>query len=261
MLVEALMSLVISLIAGIIGSLVGIGGGIIISPFLSYLNYSPSQISSTSLMSVFSTSLSSTIFYYHKKLISNKMGLILSISSIPGTFFGVVISNLISISDFKFYFAFVLIFTSLYLIVKLKSKINENLQPTHIVNNKKRKYYLKLCILVFLAFLAGILSSCFGIGGGIIFVPSLIMLYKFNMNNAAATSQFALLFTSFAGLIIYVIYGYPNYFIGFILVIGSLIGGSIGSKISTKINSNTLQKIFSLVLIIISIKLFYDVYI
>ncbi len=263
MLLEVLMSFLISIVAGIVGSLVGIGGGIIISPFLSHLNYSPSQISSTSLISVFSTSLSSSFFYYRKNLISRKIGLTISLSSIPGTFFGVLLSNLFSLSEFKFYFAFILIFTSLYLIIKSNIKKNNVLQSTtyNITNNKNRIGYVKLFLLISFSFLAGIISSCFGIGGGIIFVPSLIILYGFNMNNAAATSQFALLFTSLSGLCIYIYYGSPNYILGFILAIGSLLGGSIGYKISSKTNSNTLQKIFSIVLVIVSTKLLYDVFI
>ena len=262
MLLEVLMSFLISVVAGIVGSLVGIGGGVIISPYLSYFNYSPSQISSTSLISVFSTSLSSSFFYYRKKLISSKMGFILSISSIPGTFFGVVLSNLFSLSEFKFYFAFILIFTSFYLIIKSKVKKNDGQQSTtyNISDNGNRICYVRIYLLVFFSFLAGIVSSCFGIGGGIIFVPSLIILYKYSMINAAATSQFALLFTSLSGLSIYVYYGNPDYFIGFILTIGSLLGGSIGSKLSSKTNSNTLQKVFSIVLVIVSIKLLYDVF-
>ena len=122
MLLEVLMSFLISIVAGIIGSLVGIGGGVIISPFLSHLNYSPSQISSTSLISVLSTNLSLSFFYFRDKFISSNIGFILSISSIPGTFFGVVLLNLFYLSEFKFYLAFILIFTSFYFIIKSKVK-------------------------------------------------------------------------------------------------------------------------------------------
>ena len=122
MVIEFLLGFFISLFAGIIGSMVGIGGGIVITPFLSYFNYLPSQISSTSLMAVFSTSLSSSFFYYRKKLISNKIGLILSVASIPGTYFGVLISKLFSLSEFRFYFAFILIATSHVFNFKIKIK-------------------------------------------------------------------------------------------------------------------------------------------
>src|SRR6185312_15983914 len=114
-----------------IGSMVGIGGGIVITPFLSYFNYLPSQISSTSLMAVFSTSLSSSFFYYRKKLLSKKIGLILSVSSIPGTYFGVIISKLFSLSEFRFYFAFILIATSIYLILKSKLKNKNHFNSTN----------------------------------------------------------------------------------------------------------------------------------
>ncbi len=259
MFIEILLGFFISLFAGIIGSMVGIGGGVVIAPFLSYFNYLPSQISSTSLISVLSTSLSSSFIYYGKKLISNRIGLILSISSIPGTYFGVMISKLFSLSEFKIYFAFILIGTSLYLVFKTRLKINQLLNSTSNTNtNKSNLSHLKYFFLVVSSFFAGVLSSSFGIGGGIIFVPSLIILLGFNMNKAAATSQFALLFTSFSGLIIYIYYGYPDYSMGFILSIGSLLGGLIGSKISPKISSNILQKIFSIILIVVSIKLLYD---
>ena len=64
------------------------------------------------------------------------------------------------------------------------------------------------------------------------------------MKQAAATSQFALFFTSLSGLLLYIYYGYPNYSMGFILSIGSLIGGTIGSKISSKISSNSSKNYF-----------------
>ncbi|MBA3750990.1 MAG: sulfite exporter TauE/SafE family protein, partial [Nitrosopumilus sp.] len=253
--IEILFGFFISIIAGVIGSMVGIGGGIVISPFLSYFNYAPPQISSTSLMSVFSTSLTSSFIYYRNKLISYKIGIIISIFSIPGTIFGVIISNFISLSDFKFYFAFILIGTSIYLVLKTKLKKNINKDPAFSsIKNKSDISYLKIILLVTFSFFAGILSSSFGIGGGIIFVPLLIILYGMKMNHAAATSQFALVFTSFAGLALYIYYGYPNYSMGIILAIGSLIGGAIGSKLSQKINSSILIKIFSFILIIVSMK-------
>jgi len=259
--IEIIFGFLLSIIASIMGSMVGIGGGIVISPFLSYLNYTPSQISSTSLMGVLSTSISSSISYYKKKLISNKIGIIISFSSIPGAFIGVFISKLFSLSEFKLYFAIILIATSLYLI--LKSRIN-HYKLSKVEIDFDRNWFsiqpIKLFLLVIFCLIAGILSSSFGIGGGIIFVPVLIILLGFNMKQAAATSQFALFFTSLSGLLLYSYYGYPNYPMGFSLSIGSLIGGTIGSKLSSKISSNSLKIIFSLVLIIISIKLFYDEY-
>jgi uncharacterized membrane protein YfcA len=261
MFAEIIIGFFLSVIAGLIGSMIGIGGGIIVSPYLSYLNYLPSQISSTSLISVFSTSLSSSIVFYKRKIISNRIGLIISVFSIPGTYFGFLLSKMFSLSEFKFYFAFILVGASLYLILKSRLKKNDLDKASYKFENRSHDskfFYIRLSLIIFFSFFAGILSSGFGIGGGIVFVPSLIIFLGFNMNKAAATSQFALLFTSASGLIFYIYYGYPNYSMGFILSIGSLIGGSIGSKISSKISPYSLQKIFSIILLLVSIKLFYD---
>ena len=72
MVIDVLVAFVVSLAAGLIGSMVGIGGGIINAPYLSYLNYTPSQISSTSLIAVFFTSLSSSYQYIRKGLTEKK---------------------------------------------------------------------------------------------------------------------------------------------------------------------------------------------
>lgn len=181
----------------------------------------------------------------------------MAVSSIPGTFIGVYISNYFTLNEFRFYFAFILIATSLYLL--FRSRIIG--QDKKISNQSEREYhweFSRILILVIFSFAAGILSSSFGIGGGIIFVPCLIILLGFNMKTASATSQFALIFTSLSGLALFIMDGKPIYYMGFILSIGSIIGGTVGSMLTSKLNSNLLLKIFSILLLIVSFKLIYD---
>ncbi len=257
--IELIFGFFIGLIAGIVGSMVGIGGGIIVAPFLTYLGYIPPQISSTSLITVLSTSLSSSIVYFQKRLISISLGILLCTSAIPGTIFGVYISGLFSLSDFRIFFAFILVGTSIYLLLRSKFFPKNNVNCSNIYTFKELfGNRPKIILLILFSFCAGVLSSSFGIGGGIIFVPLLLILLKVNMSVAAATSQFALFFTSFSGLALFVYYGLPDYFMGIIVSIGSIIGGLIGSKISINLDSSTLQKVFSFVLIFVSLKLFYD---
>jgi uncharacterized protein len=257
MVIDILVSLVVSLVAGLIGSMVGIGGGIINAPYLSYLNYTPSQISSTSLIAVFFTSISSSYQYIRKGLTEKKIGMILAFSSIPGTFIGVHISNSFTLNEFRYYFAFVLIGTSLYLLFRSKILSQEKKMPNLLLKGNYRRSS-KLLILVIFSFLAGTLSSSFGIGGGIIFVPCLIILLGFNMKKASATSQFALIFTSLSGLTLFIIEGKPDFYMGFILSMGSIIGGTLGSMLTGRMKSGLLLKIFSILLLVVSLKLIYD---
>ena len=256
MVIDVLVAFVVSLVAGLIGSMVGIGGGIINAPYLSYLNYTPSQISSTSLIAVFFTSISSSYQYIKRELTEKKIGMILAFSSIPGTFIGVYISNSFTLNEFRYYFALILTATSLYLL--FRSKILG--QEKKIPNLSKANYWKpsRLLILIIFSFFAGTLSSSFGIGGGIIFVPCLIILLGFTMKKASATSQFALIFTSLSGLTLFIIDGKPNYYMGFILSIGSIIGGTLGSMLTGRMKSDILLKIFSILLLVVSLKLIID---
>ncbi|TVP39873.1 sulfite exporter TauE/SafE family protein [Candidatus Nitrosocosmicus arcticus] len=257
MITDVLIAFVVSIAAGLIGSMVGIGGGIINAPYLSYLNYIPSQISSTSLIAVFFTSMSSSYQYIRKGLTEKRIGLILAFSSIPGTFIGVYISNYITLNEFRFYFALILIATSLYLLFRSKI-LGQEKRRQDLSHTNNYLDFSRLLILVIFSLLAGTLSSSFGIGGGIIFVPCLIILLGFNMKTASATSQFALIFTSLSGLTLFIIDGKPDYYMGFILSVGSIIGGTVGSMLTGKMKSHLLLKIFSIILLIVSLKLIYD---
>ena len=257
MLIDVLVAFAVSLVAGLIGSMVGIGGGIINAPYLSYLNYTPSQISSTSLIAVFFTSLSSSFQYIRKGLTEKKIGMILAFSSIPGTFIGVFISNSFTLDEFRYYFALILMATSLYLLFRSKILGQDKKMPDLSQKGANWKSS-RILILIIFSLMAGTLSSSFGIGGGIIFVPCLIILLGFSMKKASATSQFALIFTSLSGLTLFIIDGKPNYYMGFILSIGSIIGGTLGSMLTSRMKSNLLLKIFSILLLIVSFKLIYD---
>lgn len=256
---ELYIAFFVSLFAGTIGSMVGVGGGVINGPYLSFLNYIPSQVSATSLIAVVSTSLSSSIRYLRRGLIQVKIGLILSIFSIPGSIIGVNISNNFSMEQFRYLFGIILLCTAIYLLVRRKlyeddhSASDSNSKP-ELSDTPK----IKIFFLIMLSFMAGIISSSFGVGGGIIFVPCLIMLMNFTVKTSTATSQFALVFTSLAGLIIFVMQGKPDYQMGFFLSMGGVIGGIIGSQLSFRINSLHILKLFSGLLVIVSLKLIYD---
>ena len=108
----------VGLIAGILGSMIGVGGGIIISPVLTFLGLSPPQVASTSLFAVSSTSISSTLAYSKSKKIQYLLGIKMALLSIPGAIIGSFFSVRIDPGSFKILLAIVLIGTGVYLIYK-----------------------------------------------------------------------------------------------------------------------------------------------
>src|SRR5512132_3335773 len=103
-LIELLLILVIiGFGSGIIGSLIGVGGGIVMTPVLTYMGFSPAVIASSSLITVFATCISSTLTYIRRKYINYRLGVQLALPDIPGSIIGGFLSNFISLEHFKIY--------------------------------------------------------------------------------------------------------------------------------------------------------------
>jgi uncharacterized membrane protein YfcA len=185
--------------------------------------------------------------------------MILATFSIPGTIIGVQISNNFSMEQFSYLLGIILIGTAIYLLVRQKLYTNDSTKfdsDSNLRHLPLRK--IRIIFLVTLSFIAGIISSSFGVGGGIIFVPILIMLMNFSVKTSTATSQFALIFTSFSGLILFIMQGTPDYQMGIVLSIGGIIGGTLGSQLSMRVKSSFILNIFTALLVIVSLKLIYD---
>lgn len=234
-------------VAGVIGSIIGLGGGFIVVPVLTFFGFSPTLAASDSLFAAFSNSVASTTSYARQKRIVYPLGLKLAMISIPGTILGAYISEDVSPPVFKILFAMVLVSSGVYIYLRRKMESKEH-------NLSKQ-------LMVFVAgasFFAGIISSLFGIGGGSVFVPLMVIAIGLSMKLAAPTSQFILMFAAASGMIMHSILGHPNYYEAGMLSIGSFIGGMVGSKLSTRVNERKLRLGITIVLGATAIKLVID---
>lgn len=249
-----LVLVIVGLGAGILGSLIGVGGGLLMTPALTFLGLNPGQISSTSLFAVTFASASSTISYSKQKKIRYDLALKTAIVAIPGAISGAFISSLIELESFKLYFGILLILTVIYLAT------NKSLLREKGKEGTKNGTRFSLSRLIFYSgvFGGGIISSIFGIGGGIIFVPLLVFVIGMTVAAASPTSQLALFITSFTGTITHAILGHPDYFHAGALATGAFFGGQIGARISDKVGESLLRKLFSGSLMAVAAKLIYD---
>jgi hypothetical protein len=233
--------------AGVLGSMIGLGGGIVVVPVLSFFGYSPTITASSSLLAAFSNATASTISYSKQKRVEFSLGLRLGLLTIPGTIFGAFISSDVTPQIFKILFGLVLIASAIYIFLRKK------------IEGKKVNLSSKMVIFAIGAsFFAGIISAFFGIGGGIIFVPLMVVGMGMTMKKAAPTSQLILLFASLSGVIVHSILGHSDFMLAGFLAIGSFGGGLVGAKISVDIKERFLQIIVSIVIVIAAIKMFID---
>ena len=108
------------------------------------------------------------------------------------------------------------------------------------------------------SFFAGVLSSFFGIGGGVVFVPLMIVGLGILVKNATATSQLILMFSSASGLITHVLLGHADFEYAVFLAIGAFVGGLIGARLSLEIKENKLRLIIIAVILAAAAKLILD---
>jgi len=233
--------------AGVLGSMIGLGGGIIVVPVLTFLGFPPTVAASNSLFAALSNAIASTISYSRQKRIEYSLGLKLGLLAIPGTVLGAVISTDVTPEIFKILFGLVLIVSAIYIFLRKK-----------IATRERTLSYQMMVFAVGISFFAGIISSFFGIGGGILFVPLMVVGMGMAMKKAAPTSQFILLFVSLSGVITHSILGHPDFTQAGFLAIGSFIGGLVGARLSLDIKERYLQILVSVVILIAAAKLFFD---
>ena len=117
---EELWLTLLGFVAGLLGSIIGLGGGIIIIPVLTFVGYSPTLVSSSSIFAVFSNAVASSVSYSKQKRIEYSLGLKLGLLSIPGTVVGAFLSSDIAPSYFKILFGLILISASIYIFSRRK---------------------------------------------------------------------------------------------------------------------------------------------
>ena len=245
--IEHLWIVLLGFAAGILGSMIGLGGGIIVVPVLTFLGFPPTAAASNSLFAALSNATASTISYSRQKRIDFSLGIKLGLLTIPGTVLGAVISTDVAPDIFKILFGFVLIASAAYIFLKKKIETKEK-------TLSKQMAFFAVCA----SFFAGIISSFFGIGGGIIFVPLMVVGLGMAMKKAAPTSQMILFFASLSGVVVHSILGHPDFLQAGLLAVGSFFGGLVGARLSLHVRERYLQILVTVVLLIASGKMFLD---
>ena len=244
---DILWLLPLGFVAGSVGSMVGLGGGIITVPALTLAGYSPTLAVTVSLYAIFSNAAASTILYARRGLVAFKTGIFMAAVAIPGTVLGAVLSSWVDRDEFQVLFGVLLITVAVY------TAVRQN------ISSRAKIGTISATIAALASLGAGMVSSFFGIGGGIIFVPVLVMVLGMGMARAAPTSQFALLFISFAGIISHTALGHAGLYEAALLSAGAFAGGLFGSKLASRVQQKNLRIILSVLVAAAAIRLFIDV--
>ena len=115
--------------------------------------------------------------------------------------------------------------------------------------------------LIVIGLLGGMLSGMFGIGGGVLMVPLMVFLLSFSQHQAQGTSLAVLSFpVAFIAAYNYYKSGdnVVDWKFALIIAVSFILGGYLGSKLAISINQTTLRKLFSILLLIAAVKMFFS---
>ena len=117
----------------------------------------------------------------------------------------------------------------------------------------------RVVALVLVGIVGGVLSGLFGVGGGIVMVPLLIMLAGMDQRRASATSLVAIVPTSIVGAISYGVAGHVDLVAGIAISAGGIVGSLIGARLLRTLPIGWLRWLFIALLIVVAIRLFFEV--
>ncbi len=239
---------IIGFIASVFGSMVGLGGGFIMVPILRLMyGLSPPVAAGTSLALVVASSLGGSIENLLQKRVNVRTGWLITAGGIPGGILGALAVKHSTAQLFDWLFAAFLIAVSVDIVVNRQKRLHERRDA----ERKNPGGMLAMGLVV------GFVSSLFGVGGGVILIPSLLYLTALPAHAITATSQFAILLTSPVGLITHAFQSDVAWSYAAPLAAGGLLGGPVGARLSARVKSPVLLLCVAVALTIAAIAMVF----
>jgi uncharacterized membrane protein YfcA len=268
-LVFTIIVLIGSFLAGFLGSLTGLGGGVIIIPLLTLgLGVDIHYAIGASIISVIATSTGSAAAYVKEGLTNMRIGMFLEVATTVGAILGAVVVVYLNPGYVAVIFGFILIFSSL---MTLRKKVDHTtldysskaasffkLNGSYPLNGIDKPYAVKnVAGGFFMMLFAGTLSGLLGIGSGALKVIAMDNIMRLPFKVSTTTSNFMMGVTAAASAVMYFHRGQIEPGIAMPVCIGVLLGATVGAKVLIKANTDKLKMIFAVVVTILAVQMIY----
>ena len=259
--------------AGLLGSLTGLGGGVVVIPLLTLgLGVDMRYAVGAALVASIANSSGAAAAYIREGITNVRIGMFLEIATTIGAVIGAMIAMWLPTSVVAMIFGCVLIFSAVM-------SVRKHDEHTAVSHKKDRwgqvlkldgKYPAESGIKSYqvrnvaggfsLMGLAGVVSGLLGIGSGALKVLAMDIVMKVPFKVSTTTSNFMIGVTAVASAVVYLQRGYIDPVIAMPIVVGVLIGAFIGSKVLMKVRVRPLRILFSVVITILAIEMIYNGY-
>ncbi len=259
-----------SVVAGVLGGMLGMASGIFVVPALTLLFGVEIRFAvGASLVAVIACSCGSATSAMENRLTNVRLAILLEIGTTLGALTGVVLVGAFPSSGLFLLFSAVLL-VSAYQMFRGRNEADSCLPPDRWATRlrldssypdpttKQEIAYTvsRVWLGMILMYLAGAISSLLGVGGGVLKVPAMDSALRLPIKVSSATSNFMIGVTAAASAGIYFVRGDVLPRIAAPVALGSIIGAYIGTKILMRTSSERVRGLFVVVLLGLAVKMF-----
>lgn len=256
-------------LAGLLGSLTGLGGGVVVIPLLTLgFGVDFHYAIGAALVASIATSSGSASAYVKEGITNVRLGMFLEIATTLGAVAGAFIALWMPTNTIAVIFGLSLIFTA---VMTQRRKVDhENVKGSSLGQKLKlygtyptpqglKSYELTHVVGGFSIMIgAGILSGLLGIGSGVLKVLAMDTAMKVPFKVSTTTSNFMIGVTAAASAVVYLQRGYIDPGIAFPIMLGVLMGALTGAKLLKRMNVSVLRRIFAVVILLVALNMIYN---
>lgn len=259
-----------SFLAGFLGSLTGLGGGVVIVPLLTLLfGVDLRYAIGASLVSVIATSSGAAAAYLREGYSNMRVGMFLEIATTVGAVSGAVLAGYLSTSAIAIVFGLVLLYSA-YSSTQIHEEMHRGLPPDRFATllkldgsyptpNGLETYHVRHVPLGFaLMYVAGVLSGLLGIGSGAVKVLAMDQAMKIPFKVSTTTSNFMIGVTAAASAGIYLRNGCIDPALAMPVMLGVLLGALTGARVLPGAKVRTLRIVFGVVIAALAVEMIFQ---
>lgn len=259
-----------SFLAGLVGSLTGLGGGVIIIPLLTLvLGVDFRYAIGASIVSVIATSSGSAAAYVKEGITNIRIGMFLEIATTISAILGAIVTIYLNPSYIAVVFGLILLFSAVMMLRKKDDHYFEGpldqlagylrLNGSYPTAQGLRTYNVHhVASGFFMMFFAGLISGLLGIGSGALKVVAMDNIMRIPFKVSTTTSNFMMGVTAAASAVVYLHRGQIDPGIAMPVCLGVLLGATVGSRVLLKTKSEKLKMVFALVVVFLAAQMIYN---
>ncbi len=268
---------------GFLSGMFGVGGGFLLTPLLIFSGIPPAVAVATVTPQIVASSTSAALSYWRRRLIDEKMTLLLAAGGVAGSALGVLtfralrsvgqLDLIISVAYVVFlgFIGVIMLRESLRAI--LRTRAGRPARPRGSAHHnwvhglplkmrfRRSKLYVSVLPIIALGSSIGFLGAVLGLGGGFIMVPALIYLLRVPTNVVIGTSLAYTLTTMAVATVLHATANMTvDIMLAFLLMVGGVVGAQFGAQVGQAIRAEQLRALLALLVLAVALRVLFSLF-